>query len=63
MKEQTTNEQTPISNAERLKSLRNGELIEMESKEVKRFLDFIRWTEPNLSFRMKLSNGKAKLKI
>lgn len=63
MAEQTQNTQTPISNAERLKSLKNGELVEMESKEVLKFLRFIEMTEPNFRFRLKLSNGKAKLKI
>jgi len=63
MTEQTKNIQTPISNADRLKSLKNGESVEMESKEVLEFLKFIEWTDPNFRFRLKLSNGKAKLKV
>ena len=50
-------------NEERLKSLRNGQLVEMPTSEFLQFLKFVELTVPNLSFVFKPKNGITKIKI
>lgn len=63
LKEISEGEQRLQKNEQGLKSLRNGQLIEMPTSEFLQFLKFVELTIPTLSFAFKPTNGITKLKI
>lgn len=63
MTEQTKNAQTPISNDERFKSLKNGEILKLTRSEAFSFLKYVEMTNPNFSMKLKSIDGLINIKI
>lgn len=56
-------EQRHQNHIEWLKSLKNGQLIQIETSELFQFIKYIELTNPDLSFAFKMKEGKTKLKL